>query len=150
MTVYKGTVKTAVDAGGVANKLAQGLIDGRVKVMLDSYTVVSGSEPISGSTLKLGSTLPTGANIIAIMLAASAAQTSLTVSIGDADSTTRYASAHTGLQTAAGGAANSIVMVSGLNRVVGTSTNDNIIYLTTGGATMTAGIIYYAVFYTMD
>jgi hypothetical protein len=150
MTTYKGTVKTAVDAGGVANKLLGGLIDARVKVMLDSYTIASGSEPVSGSTLKLGGTLPAGANIIAIALAASVAQTSVTVNIGDADSATRYASAHTGLQTAAGGAANSIVLVSGLNRVVGTSTNDNVIALVTGGATLTAGVIYAAIFYTMD
>jgi hypothetical protein len=150
MSTYKGVVKTAVDAGGVANKLGQGLIDGRVKVMLDSYTVVTSSEPASGSLLKLGSAIPTGANIIAIALSASVAQTSLTVNIGDIDSATRYASAHTGLQTAIGGASNSIVLVSGANRVVGTSTYDNQLVLVTGGATMTAGVIYVAIFYTVD
>ena len=139
-----GVNRTAWAAGGLANKLLSGLIDARAKIMLDSYTMTA--TEATGSTLKLCANIPNGANVVAIVLYASVAQSSLTVSVGDGASATRYATTNTGLQSAVP----SITILPGLNYVVGTTTNDNYLLLTTGGATSTAGIIYAAIIYTMD
>lgn len=144
MATYKGDVATAVAAGGLSNKVLKGLIDGRVKCMLDSITL-AGTE-LSGSLIYLGSLLPAGANVIAIVLSVSVAQASLTFQLGDVASGTRYiSSANSGLQTAL-----LPVLASGINYVVGTATNDNQIMLTTGGATATAGVLKAAILYSQD
>ena len=143
MATVKGVNKTLVDAGGVAT-IGRGLVDGRVKCMLDSYTLTTGN--LAGDVIKLGGTLPAGANVVGIMLAVSAAQSSLTYMLGDGATANRYkATGATGLQTA-------VVPVwhTGLNYVVGTATSDNVIQLTTEAATATAGVLYAAIFYTQD
>lgn len=143
MVAYKGVIATAVAAGGVANQQPQGWIDGRVKCMIDQI-VLAGSE-LSGSTISLGAIpLPDNSTIIAILLSSSVAQTSLTASVGDAGSGTRYATASTGLQTA-----NSLVQVPGKGYVT-TGTSDTQLVLTTGGATATAGTITSIVLFTHD
>lgn len=134
---------TDAQAGGLANWMAKGLIDARVKTMLDDYTI-GGSTETSGSTIDVGGVLPSGANVVAIVIYVSTAQTSLTLSIGDDASATRYASASTSLQTAG------TYVFSGQNYVTGTTSGDTQILLTTGGATMTAGNLRIAVFYTFD
>jgi len=136
---------TLVAAGGVST-IIQGLVDGRVKAMLDSYTI-GGSTETSGSTLDIGGNIPKGAHIIAIILYVSAAQTSLTVDIGDDEDADRYAAASTSLQSAG------TYVFSGQNYNVDmttASTPDNQIVLTTGGATMTAGQLEAVVLYTID
>ena len=142
MTTYKGTVKTAVDAGGLSNAMLQGLIDGRVKCNLETYTIL-GSE-LSGSVIKVADLIPAGANIIAILLTVSVAQSAATFSVGDANSATRYASASTLLQTAG------IYVIPGKNYVVGTVATDNQILLTTGGATLTGATLDVAILYSHD
>lgn len=142
MVAYLGVVNTAIAAGGVSNKVLQGLIDGRVKCNIETYTIL-GSE-LSASTIAIGAALPVGANVIGIILQVSAAQTSLTASVGDAGSATRYASAITGLQTA-----NVIVFVPGKNYVI-TGTSDTQILITTGGATASAGILNAVILYSKD
>jgi hypothetical protein len=76
-----GVVATAVAAGGLANLVGRGLIDARVKVNIDSY--VADTSEVVGSTVKLGSPLPAGARVIAIILEVSVAQAGLTVTLGD-------------------------------------------------------------------
>ena len=145
MVAYVGTVATAVAAGGLSNAVLSGLIDGRVKCMLETYTIL-GSEA-SASTIDIGGLLPKGANVIAIILTVDAAQTTATFSIGDDESTTRYASASTSLQSAG------TYVYGGNNYVVDmttTTTPDNQIVLTTGGATLSAGTLYAAVLYSID
>ena len=142
MVAYKGEVNTAVDAGGVVNAVLNGLIDARVKVNVENYTIL-GSE-LAASTINIGANLPKGAVILAIVLAVSAAQTAATFSVGDAGSATRYASAHTGLQTAV-----VPVIIGGKNYVI-TGTDDTEIVLTTGGATLTAGNLDAFILYAMD
>ena len=137
-----GVNNTLVATGGIAT-IGRGLIDGRVKAMLDQY-VIGGSAEVTGSTITIGGTLPVGANIVAIVLSVSAAQTSATFSAGDAGSATRYVSASTALQTAV-----TPLVISGKNYVV-TGTSDTAIVLTTGGATLSAGTLYAAIFYTQD
>lgn len=138
----RGTNNTVVNTGGISQILG-GLINARVKAMLDTYTI-SASDLAVGSTITLGGTLPKGANILAIVLYVSAAQTSATFDVGDAGSSTRYASAHTGLQTA-----NTPVIIGGKNYVI-TGTSDQNIVLTTAGATLAAASLYAFVLFTTD
>lgn len=140
-TVY-GVNLTLVNTGGISQVLG-GLIDGRVKCMLDTYALTTGNT--AGEIIKLGSPLPGGANVIVIGLMASAAQSSLTYKLGDQASSDRYAATgRTGLQTAA-----SLVLHGGLNKVVTAGTDDQI-QLTTEAATATAGTLYFFVLYSTD
>ncbi len=146
MATLAATVATAVAAGGLSNKVLSGLIDGRIKCMIDTYTI-GGSTEVSGSTIDIGGKMPKGANVIAIIIFVSTNQTSLTVSVGDDESATRYASAITSLQTAG------TYLIGGKNYVVDlttASTPDDQIVITTGGATMTAGTLQVAVLYSID
>ena len=145
MSDVKGLTATAVAAGGLSSKLLSGLIDGRVKCMLDTYTIL-GTET-AASTITLGGKIPKGANIIAIYLTVSANQTTATFSVGDLESATRYASAVTDLQTAGD------YLYSGNNYVVDMTTSttpDNQIVLTTGGATLSAATLQAAIIYSID
>ena len=137
-----GKNNTLIAAGGV-QKILSGLVDGRVKVMADTYTMNSET---SGSTIKMGGAIPTGANILLIALSASAAVASLTISIGDSNSATRYVSASTACQTAL-----VPVLYTPQAYVIGTNTGDTQILLTTGGASLaSSGTIQVLVFYSLD
>ena len=140
-----GTSTTTTGTGGV-QKILSGLLDARVKVSLDYYTI-GGSTEVTGSTVKLFSNLPAGANVVRIVLYASSTQTALTLSVGDGASATRYASSSS---TAATMSSVAPFTIEGSLYVIGTNTNDNYILLTTGGATMTAGVLYGAIYYTID
>lgn len=142
MAAFLGDVATSFQAGGLSNAVLNGLIDARLKAMLDSYTI--GATETTGSTIDIGAQLPAGARVVGIILHVSTNQSSLTVSIGDDASATRYASANTSLQSAG------TYLFSGKNYKTGQSTGDRQIVLTTGGATMTAGQLEAVVLYTMD
>jgi len=142
---FVGVTGTLIDAGGVSTILG-GLIDGRVKCMLDTYTIL-GTEVV-GDTILLGGIMPIGANVIAIGLNVDTAQSSANVDIGDAESATRYATNATGIATA-----NTIEWTSGDNYVTNDTvptTTDRRIRLTTGGATLTAGALSFVVLYSFD
>lgn len=143
MAAILADVATDFQAGGLDNAVLNGLIDARVKAMLDSYTI-GGSTETSGSTIDIGAQLPSGCRVLEIILHFSVAQASLTLSIGDDASATRYGSALTGPQTAG------ITRVSGKNYKTGQSSGDRQILLTTGGATMTAGQLEVVILFTMD
>ena len=146
-TVY-GVTATAQYTGGLANKLGVGYVNGRVKVYRDTYAADASA---SGTVIQVagyGTTgyLPKGARILAIAISTSVAQTSVTVSVGDLTSATRYVSASTALQTAG-----AIVWYGGNDVVVGTSTGDNYLLLTTGGASLgSTGTIIVDVYFTTD
>ena len=148
MGAYYGINTTAKYAGGLANKMAAGLIDGRVKVW--SETLACTSAITSGSTIQIagyGSTgyLPKGATILAIIIGCNVAQTSLTLSVGNGYSATQFASAVT---NATAGVA---IVHPGCGYVVGTQSLDNYILLTTGGASMqTTGTLSIQILYTTD
>jgi len=144
MGTVKGVNQTLKDAGGLASQIAAGLDGGRVKVKIDSY-VAAGSET-AGTVIKFFGDLPEGAKIVAIVLSASVAQSSLTAQIGDSVDAARYAAAgNTTLQ-----AALTAWIEHGQGYAIGTTATDGQIIVTTGGATMTAGTIYAAVLYTTD
>jgi hypothetical protein len=144
----KSAIQTIIKAGGTpATWALPGLIDGRVKVLLDNYTGLGTGED-AGSVITWPA-LPTGANILQIFIGTSVATTSLTVSVGDADSATRYANASTTLATTAG--LYPLTALGALPRVVGTSTNDANIIWTTGGAALGTGTVYtLMVLYSFD
>ena len=140
-----GVVATKVAAGGLTNAALSGLIDARVKAMVDTY-VILGTEA-SGSTITLGGILPKGANVLEIILTVTANQTTATFSVGDAESATRYASAATDLQTAGR------YVYAGNNYVcddTSPTSTDRQIVLTTGGATLSAATLYATILYTLD
>ncbi len=142
----KGVVATAVAAGGLSNKVLQGLIDGRVKCMIDQYT--SDTTEGVGSTIKMGQLLPAGANVIGVLLACTTAQAGVTISVGDSGSgrSAKYISASTAFQSAAA----SLRADLDMGHVVGTVTSDNQILLTTAGATLAAGIWTAIILYSAD
>lgn len=147
-TTLKSAIRTVEYAGGTPSTWQlPGLIDGRVKVLLDTYTGLGTGED-AGSVITFA-TLPTGANILQIFIGTSVATSSLTVSVGDADSATRYVSASTTLQSTAG--LYPLTALGALPRVVGTSTYDNRIIWTTAGAALGTGTVYtLMVLYSLD
>ncbi len=165
MATVKGAINTAVGpvygqavaagVGGPANWVTGGFIDGRVKVMLDYY-LAAGTE-VAATVIQMGSLLPVGAKILAIMVQTATSTGSLTWSVGDLDSATRYVSASTNAATAGtywyGGGKDAVVgpYVIGSNPATPTATdNDQQIIITTGGATLGVQMIVCAVFYTTD
>lgn len=154
-TLYS-VVATAQITGGVSNWQLPGLIDGRVKVMIDTF--VADATMAAASTIAIGKQLPVGANVLMIQLVSTVAQTSLTVSIGDKVTASRYGiAASTELQTAY--SAKIALPIAGVYVTTDGSltaanlpsaTNDCQIILTTAGATMTAGTIGIQIYYTLD
>lgn len=138
------------------NWLTAGYVNGRVKCMLDYY-VALGTEA-AASVLYMGSLLPVGAKILTVDLLSSANTASLTISIGDLNSATRYASASTAPQTLRISTFSGMIdatngwYVVGSNPAVPTAlNNDQQIILTTAGATLTVGQIYgVAVYFVTD
>ena len=140
----KGVSQTAIDAGGLANMLAAGLVGGRVKVCLDSY--VADASEAAGSTIQFGGNLPDGAKVIAIILSSSVNQSSVTMQVGTTYNADEFiATGDTTLQ-----AASTALIANGKGYVVGTIATDNQIELLTEAATLSAGTIYCAILYTTD
>lgn len=127
--------------------LTAGYINGRDKCMLDYY-VALGTE-VAGSKLLMGALLPVGAMVLTVSVTTNANTAALTMSAGDLDNATRYASADTGPATARTTTYSGMIStttgyyVIGTNPAAPTATdNDQQIVLTTGGATLIAGQIY--------
>lgn len=148
----KGVNQTAIDSGGLSNKLTQGVIDGRVKVRHDYYT--ADASEAAGSTLYFGGSLPKGAKILAVKVTAGTAQSSLTVQVGTRYNTDEFIlTGATGLQTAlvpVWAEGKGYIVGTATDYVTGTSTDDGQIVVYTEAATMTAGVIYVDIFYTTD
>lgn len=141
MATVKGVNQTLIDNMG-ESMIVGGQIKIKTKCIKDSYALTTGNT--SGDIIKLFGALPAGANISEIHLSVTAAQTSLTFNLGDSASATRYASANTGLQSAAPVE----TIIAGSQYVIGTNSGDNQILLTTGGATATAGTLHVEIYYT--
>jgi hypothetical protein len=146
-TVY-GDTSTAVYTGGLSGIMSGGWQNGRVKVFCDSYTL-AGTEA-AGTVIQFGgySTagyIPAGATILAIAISTSTVQAALTFSLGNGASATAYVAAgKTSLQTIG------INIFPGQSTVVGTTTGDNYVLLTTAAAVATAGELKCYVLYTTD
>lgn len=157
MANYSGVVYAVqIAPPGPSNWLTAGYVNGRQKCMLDYY-VALGTEA-AGSVLYMGALLPLGAKVLQIDVLTSANTTSLTTSVGDLNSATRYASASTGPASARITSFTGMIdatngwYVIGSNPATPTATNnDQQIILTTGGATLTVSLIYgVRIVYTTD
>ena len=145
MATVKGVNRTVADAVTSTHTLAPGLFGGNVKVMVDTYEAAAIS---SGTVIEMGGELPTGARVLAVMLSCDACGGSVTFSVGDAESATRYMSAEDGSSAATFWTD----LVDGVEYEIDmttASTPDNQLLITTGGASAT-GTIKLVVFYTHE
>lgn len=141
-----------------SNWLTAGYVNGRIKCNMDFY-VGLGTET-AGTVIQMGAPLPPGAKIIQVDITASAATGSLTASVGDLSSATRYASASTGVATKGVTTFTGCIDATNGFYVIGTNPGtganaailgDAQIIITTGGATIAAGtIIGSVVWFTTD
>jgi len=150
----QGVIQTAQTTGGIGNWQTPGYIRGEVRVMV-AYFVGTGNE-VTGSTIKMHPPLDAGAMILFHILNLSATATSMTISIGDLDSATRYTSA---VATATAGdygpyslSGSTGPYIIGTNPATPTATDtDAQIILTIGGATLpTSAVLTLMTVYTID
>ncbi len=152
--------------GGPANWQLPGVINCPIRTMVDSFTP-AGTEA-AGTIIRLFTdgvytTLAkhiNGANIIGFDIVMAGSTSSLTLSLGDRASATRYASASTGPATA-GVTRITGCVTAGLPYIIGTNANtaafgaetngDDQIIITTGGATLSAStsIMTVIMYYTL-
>jgi len=138
-----------------ANIIDPGLLGGKVRVMQDT-AVISGSTSLSSAYIVVGGKLPTGAQIVQMIISSSclikASGTKSTVTVGDEGDPNRYMDAvilHT-LSTP-----NTVHVgpnvVGGMYYTV-TGTTDNYIRIdnTAANAVLSAGTIKISVFYTVE
>ena len=147
-TTPNAVIAAAFSTGGVSNWQTPGYIRGNVRVMVDWY--VGTSSDTTGSVISMFPPLDAGSMILFFILGASASTGSLTFSLGDSGSATRYLSAGTGIATAGSNIIPTLEASTG-PYIIGTNTGDNQIIITTGGATLGTGTIYsLQCFYTID
>ena len=162
-TTLRAVMNSAQYTGGVSNWQTPGYIRGAVRVMIDYY-VGTGSGEDAGSVIKFFPTLEAGSVVMGFIAYSSATTTSCTISIGDYDSATRYATGSTAWQ-AAGSTLISSVWASATTGpyVVGTNpttsgvwvptstdTDAQIIVTTAGAALTSAGVYGLIMLYTID
>src|ERR1039458_8572805 len=160
MATVKGAVNTNFLLTGGASLQANGswmtagYIRGNVRVMID-YFAAAGSET-SGTVIQMFPILDNGMVVLGFLLGVVASTGSLTGSIGDLASATRWVSASTNFATAgsywygAGAALTSTgPYIIGTNYTSATNTDAQII-ITTGGATLGATNVFsLSMFYTI-
>ena len=147
-TTPNAVIAAAMVAGGVSNWQTPGYIRGNVRVMVDWY--VGTSSDTTGSVISMFPPLDAGSMILFFILGASASTGSLTFSLGDSGSATRYLSAGTGIATAGSNIIPTLEASTG-PYIIGTNTGDTQIIITTGSATLGTGTIYsLQCFYTID
>ena len=135
-----GLIGNINSAGGYTNWQTPGYVRGDVKEYTDWY-VALGTE-VTASTIKMHPLLDTGVMILYHVLQIVASTGSLTLSVGDLDSATRYVSASTSAATAGAyiignGLSSTGPYIIGTNPATPTATDtDAQIVLTTGGATL--------------
>ena len=148
-TLY-GVNATLIAAGG-SSQILQGMVDGRVKCMIDSYTTLGSSEDAT-STIAMGRALPKGARIIDVILSLSKALTSsVTLDVGDASDPNRYLD---GIATTAEVVTRMSACSAGLNYIIGTdtTTDDTQVLVTIADANnaVSDAVIKVVVLYALD
>ena len=153
----------AQSVGGVGNWQTPGYIRGNVRCMIDYYVSVGSGED-AGSTIEFFPSLEAGTVVMGFIAYTSGTTSSLTFSLGDLDSASRYASGSTAWQAAGSTLISSIwasattgPYVIGTNPTSGgvfapTSTDDDRqILVTTAGAALTSAHVYGLIMlYTID
>lgn len=148
MTTVKGVNRTLKDTPNIANRLASGLYDGRVKIAYDSYEC---DALAIGSIIEMCAKLPKGAKIVDVLLDTDDLTNNTTLIVGDYEDDNRYITA-----TDHGAAA----LITRMNAIAGrmyeidettagaTSTDRQIIITTAAG--IATGSIKLIVLYTHD
>ena len=145
MATVKGVNRTLADAQATSDRIGKGLVDGRLKIISDTYEAAAVD---IGDTIEMGTELPLGAKVHEIVLMADALGGSVTLAVGDAEVAARYISAT---------AMNTANKVTRLNVIAGRqyevdettpSTTDRQVLITVAGAaatgTITLDIVYAA------
>ncbi len=143
MSDVLGVNKTLIDAGTI---LSPGLFDGRIQCVFDTYEASTLANP---STITMGGRITKGAVVLYGILANDALGGSVTLDVGDAESTARYISA----QSATSAAVTPFDVVDGLIYTTDETDADNIdtqLLITVGGSGTASGTIKLILFYTND
>jgi hypothetical protein len=145
MTTYvSGTNYAKAIAPDATNKIGPGTWGGRVRVMHDTYTTASTA---SGVVIRMGK-LPAGAKVIGVCLQFAALGSGVTLAVGNGGSGQgAIFSAATTATTASTGTFKNLIGASAYT--VGTLSGDDVMTVTTGGATAT-GAISLDTFYVVD
>ncbi len=142
-TVY-GVQKTIIRAsGGAAALVPKGAVDGRLGVMVDSYEAAA----LAGaSQINLGDLLPVGARVVDVILFTDALGGDVTVDVGDAADDDRYMAAE---DASSAIAEKHTDLIDGVDYVIGTTSGDNQVSITTSGGTTATGTIKVVMIYAM-
>jgi len=147
MSSVKGTNATKYDSPTIDNRMNPGIVDGRVKVFQDTYEAAALE---AGSTITMGPVLPTGAQILEVILHSDDLANNTTLAVGDAEDTDRYITA-----TDHGAGSETITRLNAIGGrnyeidMTTASTPDNRILITTAAGAAT-GTIKLTVLYTND
>jgi len=87
MATVKGVNRTLKDTPNIANRMAPGLFDGRVKIMYDSYEC---DALAIASIIEMGPKLPIGAKIIDVILDTDNLANNTDLKVGDYESDARF------------------------------------------------------------
>ena len=144
-------VNATIAAAGGASQILQGMVDGRAKVMVDSYVTLGTGEDAT-STIAMGSVLPKGARILDVILALSGAlSASVTLDVGDASDPNRYLDS---VACSAQTVVHMTALTAGLNYIIGTdtSTDDTQVLVTISDQNnaVSAAVIKLIVIYALD
>lgn len=146
MTTYvSGTNYAKIIDPSSANIIPQGEYNGRVRRQYDTYTLASTA---SGVVIRCGK-LPVGAKVIAVLLSNAALGSGVTLAVGNGGSGQGAIFSAAASGAAASSAPRVCQLVGGKNYTVGTLTGDDVITVTTGGATG-SGIISVETLYCVD
>ena len=146
MATVKGVNRTIADATDWDHTLKAGKFGGVVRVMVDTYEA---SALPSGDVIELGGDLPVGALVLGGILYYDALGASVTLKVGDVETTGRYLAA-----TAASTAGASVLNLADgaefeVTEVPTATTPHSQVLVTVGGASAT-GTIKLVLFYTTD
>jgi len=90
MGTQQGYYKDKADTPTIANRLPQGVFDGRVKVAYDYFTFAGEA---AGEIIEMCPELPVGAKIVDVILDSAALGGTAKLKVGDAESSDRYIAA---------------------------------------------------------
>ena len=145
MSTVKGVIQTAIDAGGLSNQQAAGLVVGRVHVSTDTVASLAATQTGATDVLELFGDLPSGAKILFISLLQTGTQTS-TIAVGTSYNDDEFlAAGSAGIQVA-----DTHLYVPGHQYALGTSALDTQIIVTFAGAVGAAGKLYAECYWTTD
>ncbi len=130
-SVVNGTNYAKMIDPSSANILSPGTSHGRIRVMFDTYTMTAIT---TGSTIKMGK-LPKGARVIGVGLNFGTGATSFTLAIGNAVSGQSAIFAAATAAVTASTVINWYMLAANAFYTVGTLSGDDVMTLTTGGAT---------------